>query len=54
MGKIKGRNSDKDITIFKSLGIGMEDLASAYLIYNKAKEQNIGTTVEPFSAFGNK
>jgi len=46
LGKVKGRQNSTDITIFKSLGIGMEDLASAYLLYNKAKSQNLGDWVD--------
>ncbi len=46
LGKIKGRQSSEEITIFKSLGIGMEDLASAYIIYNKAKSEGVGSWVD--------
>jgi ornithine cyclodeaminase len=45
-GKIKGRTSRDDITLFKSLGIAVEDLASANHIYRKAIEQGLGTSVE--------
>ena len=36
LGKIPGRRSPEDITVFKSLGIAIEDLASAHHIYRKA------------------
>ena len=32
--------------MFETVGIAVEDLASAYLIYQKAKEQGIGLEVE--------
>jgi ornithine cyclodeaminase len=45
-GKAAGRESDDDITLFKSLGLAIEDLAAGYYVYDKAKESNIGTTVD--------
>jgi ornithine cyclodeaminase/alanine dehydrogenase-like protein (mu-crystallin family) len=41
-GQMQGRTSDKQITLFKSLGIAIEDIAAAAVIYQKAKEQNRG------------
>ena len=32
--------------MFKSVGISAEDVAASYLIYQKAKEQGLGTWVE--------
>lgn len=37
-----GRQSAKDITLFKSLGIGLEDIAVAKKVYDKAKEAGVG------------
>jgi len=45
-GRIKGRQSDDQITLFKSLGLALEDIASAFYIYNQAVEKKIGTMVE--------
>ena len=45
-GKVAGRNSPEDITLFKSLGLAVEDLASAHYLYEKAVEKQIGTFVE--------
>lgn len=45
-GKAKGREADEDITLFKSLGLAIEDLAAGYFVYEKAKEKNIGTSVD--------
>jgi ornithine cyclodeaminase len=39
LGKKKGRENDKEITLFKSLGIAAEDIFSAYHIYKKVKQQ---------------
>jgi ornithine cyclodeaminase len=44
--KKEGRRTDDDVTLFKSLGIGVEDLASADHIYRKAMESKLGTLVE--------
>jgi ornithine cyclodeaminase len=41
-----GRTSPEEITLFKSLGLAVEDLASANYLYRKAKESNAGTWVE--------
>jgi alanine dehydrogenase len=41
-GAMPGRTNDRDITIFKSLGIAIEDVAAAAVLYRKAKEQNAG------------
>ena len=41
-----GRKSPDEITLFKSLGLAVEDLASANYLYRKAKELNAGVWVE--------
>jgi alanine dehydrogenase len=46
LGTVRGRGSDEEITLFKSLGIAVEDLAAAQLVYAKAVEQGVGTWVE--------
>ncbi len=43
LGKLEGRRSAAEITLFKSLGLAIEDLASAYHIYTKAVEKGMGT-----------
>ena len=45
-GEKPGRTSPDEITLFKSLGLAVEDLASAAYLYPKAKELNAGTWVE--------
>ncbi len=41
-----GRKSKEDITVFKSLGLAIEDLASALHVYKKAKELGQGTWLD--------
>jgi alanine dehydrogenase len=45
-GSVAGRSSDDEITLFKSLGLAIEDLASAHYLYEKAFETDTGTFVE--------
>jgi ornithine cyclodeaminase/alanine dehydrogenase-like protein (mu-crystallin family) len=45
-GQKPGRTSAEEITLFKSLGLAVEDLASANYLYGKAKELNAGTWIE--------
>jgi ornithine cyclodeaminase len=41
-----GRTSTEEITIFKSLGLAIEDLAAAAYVYQKAADQNLGKWVD--------
>lgn len=41
-----GRTSPEEVTLFKSLGLAVEDLAAANYLYRKAKESNAGTWIE--------
>ena len=41
-----GRQSPEDVTLFKSLGIGLEDIAVAIKVYQKAKEAGVGRWLE--------
>ncbi|MEP6818632.1 MAG: ornithine cyclodeaminase family protein [bacterium] len=45
-GDKPGRTSLEEITLFKSLGLAVEDLAAAEYLYRRAKELNEGTWVE--------
>lgn len=42
-GNDVGRGTSEEITLFKSVGLALEDLAVAAVIYRKAVEQNAGT-----------
>jgi ornithine cyclodeaminase len=41
-----GRTSQEEITLFKSLGLAVEDLAAAAHVFQKAQEAHAGTWVE--------
>jgi ornithine cyclodeaminase/alanine dehydrogenase-like protein (mu-crystallin family) len=45
IGKKRGRESTEEITLFKSLGLAVEDLACAEYLYQKAQEEGTGTWV---------
>jgi ornithine cyclodeaminase/alanine dehydrogenase-like protein (mu-crystallin family) len=45
-GMHPGRTSEEELTVFESLGIAVEDLASAELVYLRARERGVGTEVE--------
>ena len=42
----KGRNNTNDITLFKSLGLAVEDIATSFFIYDKYVKSNKGNWVE--------
>lgn len=46
LGKVPGRVSHDDITVFESLGIAIEDLAAAYFIHRHAVETGAGEWLE--------
>jgi ornithine cyclodeaminase len=46
LDKIKGRASKEDITLFKSLGLAVEDVAAAHHIYQKLSHQGDGRWIE--------
>ena len=46
LGRVPGRRSPAEITLFKSLGLAVEDLAAAHHVLQKASEKQVGTWVE--------
>ncbi len=46
LGDCAGRRSDEEITLFKSLGLGVEDLAAAHHIYRRAVDRGVGVRSE--------
>jgi alanine dehydrogenase len=44
-GRRPGRTSAEEITVFKSVGFALEDLAAARLAYNRAMAENVGTEI---------
>jgi len=45
IGSKPGRTAREDITLFKSVGVGIQDCAAASLAYAKAREMGLGTEV---------
>jgi ornithine cyclodeaminase/alanine dehydrogenase-like protein (mu-crystallin family) len=45
-GSHPGRGSDEELTLFRSLGIGVEDLAAAQVAVQNARRRGLGTEVE--------
>ena len=45
-GKAPARTLTGEITLFKSPGSAIEDLAAAHHVYTKARERELGTWVE--------
>lgn len=46
VGSHPGRTDSAELTVFKSLGLAVEDLAAAELVVAKAREQGVGTEVD--------
>jgi ornithine cyclodeaminase/alanine dehydrogenase-like protein (mu-crystallin family) len=46
LGKISGRQSQEEITYFKSVGIAVQDAMAAQIALNNAHKMNIGTEVD--------
>lgn len=46
IGKVAGRRSGDELTLFKSLGLAVEDVASAAHIFEKAKESGQGQWID--------
>lgn len=45
LGEKPGRTSPEEITLFKSLGLAIEDMACAEYLFEKAQRENVGTWV---------
>jgi ornithine cyclodeaminase len=46
LGRVAGRESPSDITLYKSLGLVVQDLASAYHVYENATGRSVGVTAQ--------
>jgi len=44
-GKKKGRTSDDEITLFKATGLAIQDVGTAYKVYQLAQERGIGIEI---------
>lgn len=40
-----GRQSDEDITIYKAMGHAMEDMVTANMVYERARQQDVGQVI---------
>ena len=45
-GKIPGRQSEKEMTLFKTVGIAVEDVVVAAEVYRRALSVGLGTKLE--------
>ena len=45
-GMVEGAHPDEELTVFKSMGIAVEDLAAAQLCVARARERGVGVEVE--------
>jgi len=45
-GTLEGRRSPREVTIFKSLGLAVEDVVAANLVYQRALDQDIGLELQ--------
>jgi ornithine cyclodeaminase len=48
-GTLPGRTAPADVTIYKSLGSIVQDLAAGWYLYEQARERGFGTRV-PFQS----
>jgi alanine dehydrogenase len=46
VGRYPGRKHPQDVTLFKSLGIAIEDVAVAGRVYARAQAEGVGKTIE--------
>ena len=46
LGKIAGRESNEEITYFKSVGVAVQDAMAAQVALNNARKMNLGTEVD--------
>jgi ornithine cyclodeaminase/alanine dehydrogenase len=44
--QVEGRQSPEDITLFVSQGLALEDLGAARLVYDRARERNVGREID--------
>ncbi|MGQ0720448.1 MAG: ornithine cyclodeaminase family protein [Candidatus Eiseniibacteriota bacterium] len=46
LGSSPGRRSDDEVTLFKSLGLGVEDLAAAHFLHGRAEAEDSGASCD--------
>jgi ornithine cyclodeaminase/alanine dehydrogenase-like protein (mu-crystallin family) len=45
LSKVRGRESAEDITVFKSVGLAVQDVVAAMEIYRRARQHDVGIDV---------
>jgi ornithine cyclodeaminase len=45
-GRVTGREREDQVTLFKSLGLAVQDLAASHLVYSRAVDRELGTWVD--------
>ena len=45
LSRVPGRERAEDITVFKSVGLAVQDLVAAMEIYRRARQHDVGTDV---------
>ena len=48
-GGAAGRRFDEELTIFKSVGIALQDVAVAAFLYEQARQKQVGTWLDPYA-----
>lgn len=48
--ELEGRSSSKEITIFKSVGVALQDIAVAVSLFENAVRLGLGTQLDPYVA----
>jgi ornithine cyclodeaminase/alanine dehydrogenase-like protein (mu-crystallin family) len=51
-GLKQGRTSAEEITIFKSVGVALQDIAVAAALFEVAQRRGLGTPLDPFALGG--
>jgi ornithine cyclodeaminase len=46
LGRVPGRTGKDEVTLFKSLGLAVEDVAAAHLVWTEAERRNVGLSIE--------
>ncbi|HEX9165310.1 MAG TPA: ornithine cyclodeaminase family protein [Gemmatimonadales bacterium] len=46
VGRLVGREDETQVTLFKSLGLAVEDVAAAHVVHGEAERRNVGTLIE--------
>jgi ornithine cyclodeaminase/alanine dehydrogenase-like protein (mu-crystallin family) len=45
-GKAPGRRNDQEIAVYKAMGIGMEDMVVANMVFQRAEREQVGSRMD--------